>query len=104
MGVVHITFLMLTTFTREHQDLSMSEAIRNEDAVVETIAKAIDPGLWSQSAGYAQRQETLAAARRVIGALGLTEEQKVGPYVGPDAREFGHVRSRLVTPWKEDEE
>lgn len=37
MGVVHITFLTLTTFTREHRILGMSEAIRNEEAVVEAI-------------------------------------------------------------------
>ena len=85
----------------------------NADNLLETIARAIDPGAWwdepdegtDEWIGWKEqgwiRDQYIAAANRVIAALGLTEEHRkefVGHgFIIPSA-------NRWVTPWQEDEE
>lgn len=85
----------------------------NADNLLETIERAIDPGAWwdepdegtDEWIGWKEqgwiRDQYLAAAHRVIAALGLTEEHRdefVGHgFITPSA-------DRWVTPWQEEEE
>ena len=85
----------------------------NADNLLETIERAIDPGAWwdepdegtNEWIGWKEqgwiRDMHLAAAQRVIAALGLTEEKREkafyrGCYI--DRLE----QTRWVTPWQEE--